>query len=131
MKLGTQTGSLTNHILSRAVVGQPEPTVGMGATILCWTDRHAATIVQIFTRNGVLYLIAKEDHAKRIDKNGMSECQEYSYTPNHDGSEHTFRREQDGRWQSVHFNAKTKRYSKCEGNGLRIGERNEYHDFSF
>ena len=32
MKLGTETGSMTNHIYSRATKGQPDPAVGMGAT---------------------------------------------------------------------------------------------------
>ncbi len=44
MKLGTQTGSVINHLHSRAVIGQPEPVVGMGATMLLWSDRRACTI---------------------------------------------------------------------------------------
>jgi hypothetical protein len=48
MKLGTHTGSLTNHIYSRAVPITPE--VGMGCTLLSWSDRHPATIIDIFTK---------------------------------------------------------------------------------
>lgn len=32
MQLGTQTASLTNHLLARATISQPDPTLGMGAT---------------------------------------------------------------------------------------------------
>ena len=34
MKLGSQTGSVINHLYSRAVIGQPKPKVGMGCTLL-------------------------------------------------------------------------------------------------
>jgi hypothetical protein len=34
MRIGTQTNSLVNHLYSRAVNGQPEPVIGMGATLL-------------------------------------------------------------------------------------------------
>ena len=34
MKLGSQTGSVINHLLARGTIGQPEVKVGMGATIL-------------------------------------------------------------------------------------------------
>ncbi len=57
MKLGTETGSLINHIMAR---GSVMPEIGMGATICGWSDRYPATIVS----------------------NGMSEQQEYEYTRN-------------------------------------------------
>ena len=44
MNLGTETGSVMNHLMSRMVRGEPAPRVGMGATLLSWTDRHAATV---------------------------------------------------------------------------------------
>lgn len=43
MKLGRETGSLINHLLSHSK--EPAPAVGMGATILGWSDRHPATVV--------------------------------------------------------------------------------------
>lgn len=128
MKLGTQTASLVNHIQSRATLGQPTPTVGMGATILGWTDRHPATIIEVWKKD---YVVAvQEDHAFRTDKNGMSESQEYTYFPNCAGNI-SYYRFVDGRWQSVRMNFKTGRWVKTEGSGLRIGEREKYHDFSF
>lgn len=131
MKLGSQTGSFVNHIRSRQVIGQPEPVVGMGATILLWTDRHAATITEVFLLGKYKYVKLRQDDSKRIDKNGMSEDQDYEFTPNPKGSESCFRLEEDGAWAEVRYNADTKRYNKSRGHGLRIGERDEYHDFSF
>lgn len=130
MKLGTQTASLVNHIQSRATIGQPTPTVGMGATILCWTDRHPATIIEIWEEDNTYVVAVQEDHASRTDKNGLSEVQEYDYSPNCTGSV-SYYRLVDGRWQGVRMNSKTKRWNKAEGSGLRIGEREKYHDFSF
>lgn len=52
MKLGTETASLINHLHSRAVIGQPEPVIGMGVTFLGWTDRSAGTIFRVFKQPG-------------------------------------------------------------------------------
>lgn len=127
MKLGTQTGSVVNHVLSRSVIGQPEPTVGMGATILCWTDRHAATITAI---EGDLITV-QMDRVKRVDTNGMSESQEWTFEPNPDGYLYYFRKATNGHWQQVRYNTTTRRYNKVNGESLQIGVRREYHDFSF
>ena len=127
MKLGTQTGSLTNHILSRAVVGQPEPTVGMGATVLLWTDSHAATITAIEGN----VIAVQEDKAKRTDSNGLSESQSYTYERNPNGHKLYFRRAANGMWHEVRRNDRTGRWNKVQGHGLRIGERREYRDPSF
>ena len=131
MKLGTQTGSLTNHILSRATIGQPVPVVGMGATILCWTDRKPATIVAVDARKSGTIVTVQEDVAKRADENGLSEDQTYTFTANPNARKITFRQAKGGGWQEVTFNAATKRWNAVEGHGLRIGERDKYHDFSF
>lgn len=113
MKLGKETGSLVNHIMSRAT-DQPAPQVGMGATILMWSDRHAATIVKV-TKTQVH---VKQDKAVRIDTNGMSEHQEYTYTSDPDASVEVFRMTKRG-------------YRSSSGAGLVIGERDEYYDPSF
>lgn len=127
MKLGTQTASLTNHLLARSVIGQPEPVVGMGATMLCWTDRHACTIVDVTGDR----IKVQEDKATRTDNNGMSESQTYTYESDPKGAVHTFRKAKNGMWQQVRLNERSGRYVKTEGQGLRIGERDEYRDFSF
>jgi hypothetical protein len=111
------------------------PIVGMGATILAWTDRYPATIVEVFSAapGNALYITVQEDDAKRIDNNGMSEIQSYEYSANPKARKLTFVQMVGGGWQERTFNATTKRWNKCEGggNGLRIGERDKYYDFSF
>lgn len=136
MKLGTETGSLTNHIMSRAVIGQPTAAIGMGATVLCWTDRHAGTIQRVdsWARAGkaVTHVAVQEDWSFRTDKNGMSECQDYSYQPNPTGSWTYFQSTDGGAWQEMVKSTKTNRWNKVKGGkGLRIGERDTYHDYSF
>jgi len=131
MKLGTQTGSLTNHIISRMVKGQPNPEPGMGATILCWTDRHAATITKVWVDRRRTYVEVQEDSAVRTDRNGMSECQTYQYVANPNGHITVFRCERNGMWREVNFNVKTKRWNANAGHGLRIGDRDEYRDPTF
>lgn len=113
MRLGTQTASLTNHVLANSQ--NPEPKVGDGCTILMWTDRHAGTIVKLTATQ----IHVQEDHAKRIDTNGMSESQEYEYTRNPEAPVQIFRRLKNGRYRS-----------SC-GTYLAVGYRRAYHDFSF
>jgi hypothetical protein len=124
-----QTGSLQNHLYGRMVIGQPEPEVGMGATLLGYTDRHAATVIAWVAKTQVVSV--QHDHAKRIDDNGMSESQTYEYSPDPRGHIEHFRRAKDGRWYQVRWNPETKRWNKTGGVGLRLGERRAYHDFSF
>lgn len=111
LKAGTETGSLMNHLMSRTV--NPAANIGDGVTILGWTDRTAGTIIKVTPTQ----IHVREDNAKRIDKNGMSESQTYEYTPDPDGKVHVFRR--------------TKKGYRCNGRGLRIGSRDAYYDYSF
>jgi hypothetical protein len=111
MKLGSETGSLINHVMSRESV---KPEIGMGATILCWSDRHAATIIKMTPKS----VTVQRDKAIRTDKNGMSESQDYTYERNENGSISTFRLTKRG-WRNK------------SGEGLRIGDRREYYDYSF
>lgn len=99
------------HLYSRAT---PEPEIGMGATILCWTDRHAGTIVRVTPTQ----VHVQRDKATRIDQNGMSETQGYSYEPNPDAPIEVFRKTKKG-------------YRNSAGNGLLIGRRDAYYDYSF
>lgn len=111
MRLGSETGSLINHLMAR---GGAKAEVGMGATILSWTDRHPATIVKVTASQ----VHVQRDNYKRIDNNGMSECQEYEYTPNPNASVEVFRVTKKG-------------LKNKSGNYLSIGEREKYYDFSF
>ena len=128
MKLGSETGSLVNHLESRMVIGAPEPEVGMGATMLGWTDRYPGTVI---AWDGKV-LTVQGDTATRTDSNGMSESQEYDYTPDPSGSLTRFKRDRQGMWREVHTSEKG-RLVFCEGggNGLILGRREKYYDFSF
>lgn len=109
-------GSLNNFMAANAVKGQPTPVVGMGVTLLSWTDRYPGTIVEV-SKSGKSITI-QEDFADRIDSNGMSECQDYTYRPNPDAPKVVYRLNKRGQWAH-------------KGQKLRIGERERYYDFSF
>jgi hypothetical protein len=113
MKLGQDTHSLMNWMYGNSTKTVPE--VGMAATLLYYTDREPATVVKVYTPRKIGI---KQDHAKRIDKNGMSESQEYEYTPNPEAGEEIFRLGKRG-WKNK------------GGTFLSLGIREKYHDFSF
>ena len=114
LKLGRDTGSLTNHMMSRPY-GEPKPEVGMGATILMWSDRHAATIVKVTPTQ----VHVQRDKATRTDDRGMCESQDYTYERDPTATVEVFRLTKRG-WRAP-----------GGGAGLLIGDRDEYHDFSF
>ena len=108
-------GSLVNRLMENA--GPPIPEVGMGGTILMYSDRHAVTVVEILSPKRIL---VQQDIATRTDKNGMSECQDYTYTSNPNATKREFSLRKDGRWK------------EAKGQTiLMLGKRESYHDFSF
>lgn len=116
LKLGSETGSLVSHVMSGSEPARPE--VGMGATILRWSDRHAATIVGV-SKSGKTVQVQR-DHAKRIDKLGMTDSgQQYEFSRNPDAPIYAYRLGKRG-WRG-----------KGGSPGLLIGHRDEYYDFSF
>lgn len=92
--------------------------IGAGATIHHWSDRTAATVIQIF-QNGKK-IILQEDLAIRTDSNGMSESQSYDYQRDPTGSVYVATLRKDGRY----------RITKST-QVVSIGTRNKYHDYSF
>jgi hypothetical protein len=127
MHLGTQTASFVNNLYSHMTKDAPTPEVGMGATILMWTDRQAATVTAV---EGNIITV-QEDTVTRIDDNGMSDMQEYRCEPNVNGCVYNFRMNKDGKYVEVRKNKETGRWNKAEGCGLIIGFRRHYRDFSF
>lgn len=129
LRLGSQTGSLANHVWSGP---QPiEPEVDMGCTILKWTDRAAATILEVRkTKQGkIKEIVIQEDTATRTDTNGMSESQTYDYTPNPQGTTHTARLLKGG-WKI--FEGKDEDSGRNSYSaGILIGYRRAYRDYSF
>jgi hypothetical protein len=113
-------GSLNNFLMGHSK--QTEPEVGMGCTILRYTDRDAATIIEVNSKKTVI--VIQEDNATRIDKNGMSECQDYAYTPNTDATKLTFTKRKNGAWVRM-------KEPLQGGQRVAIGYRDSYHDYSF
>jgi len=100
----------------------PEPKVGMGATVLHWTDRTAGTIIEV----GANYFTVQADTAIRTDGNGMSDAQSYRYELNPAGTLYVFERVRRGKAKGA-----WRENGRKDGNGVLIGHRNHYYDFSF
>ena len=94
----------------------------MGATMLYWSDRNACTITAVSPSGKSIEV--KQDIATRIDKNGMSDSQEYSYEPNRNAKPLTFTLRKNGKWvqKGSPMNA---------GTHLLVGKRDQYYDYSF
>lgn len=117
-----ETNSLVNEILAG---GQdPIPQVGMGATILLWTDRVAGTIVAVVRfksgphKGAPRKVVVQRDRAVRTDHNGIGDGQTYRYERDSHNFRETFHRTHGGKWKS-------------EAGRLFVGWRLEYHDYSF
>lgn len=132
MKLGTQTGSVINHLHSRAVIGQPDPKPGMGCTILKWSDRDAATIRNVFNIRDMRAVQVTCDRAKVVDGSEHDGSAAYEFETTPDGTLLTFAFNGHA-WIQYVVNPETKRWNKVPGGGkgLRIGDRDHYRDPSF
>lgn len=128
MRAGTETGSLVNHIYSRAL--SPVPAVGDGATILSWTDRQPATVVEVLTVGKAQIVATREDGWKRTDSNGLSEIQTYEYTPDPNGYLQHWKLKASG-WVNVRKNPSTGRWVETKNGGVFFGRREKYEDPSF
>ena len=116
-------GSVINRIAEQRA-GRPEPEEGMGATLTMWSDRHAYTIVKI-VRYGpgaqkaghIMEVHAQRDEAVRVDDRGVSDAQEWQFTPNLSALVEVFRCK-GGRWRG-------------HGGSLLVGQRSAYYDYTF
>lgn len=116
-----QFGSLMNIVAAGARSRDPE--VGMGATMLAWTDRHAATIVAVSESGRSVDV--QRDIARRVDNLGMTDSgQCYEFTPDPTAAVLTYTLRRNGRW--VRKGAPMR-----GGSVLLIGRRDEFYDFSF
>lgn len=114
---------MINEVLGN-MVGGPKPEVGMGCTELFCSDRKAATIVEISKSGKQLWVV--RDKAVRTDNNGMSESQEYEFTPQEDcgTNRRHYKLRKTGHWVEAGANM-------IHGTRLLIGIKQEYYDFSF
>lgn len=111
-------GNLMNRVQEN--VASKPPQVGMGATILMFSDRYAATVTEV---NGKR-VIVQQDTATRTDNNGMSDSQSYEYVPNPLGQYWVFTMRKNGRYVVEGADMRN-------GVILVIGHRDHYHDFGF
>lgn len=105
-----------------AQVRSKVPEVGGPATILYFSDRDPATVTEV-SKSGKKIVVTLDDY-KRIDKLGMSDCQEYEYTQNPNGCQYTYTLRKNGRWvrEGVGLNSSL---------SLIVGHRERYYDFTF
>ena len=111
-------GSLSNRILES--ISQPAPTVGMGATIIYYSDRHAGTVVEV---RGKTVFIAR-DHADRIDNNGMSDSQSYAYRPDLTARPVAYTLRKNGAYVRIGENMNS-------SPRVALGHRDERYDFGY
>lgn len=111
-----RTGSLVNHLYDGAIGKSPE--VGDGATIVHWTDRTAATVVEV-SRTGHR-IVVQADKAIRTDSYGMSDAQSYRYERDENGALTAATRRKDGSYRVTGGSSR-----------VLIGKRDAYHDYSF
>lgn len=93
------------------------PTVGMGATILHYSDRTPATVVEVRTPN---LIVIQRDTCRRADNHGMSEIQRWLIASDPKGKKHVVSRRKDGTWRI-----------RNDGTPVHLGDRERYYDFSF
>ena len=111
-------GNLMNRIMEGPFTEMPMLEVGDGVTITMFSDRHAATVIDVSPSGKTVTV--REDTAIRTDTNGMSDAQEYRYERNLEGAEQTFR-----------WSTKRKKFSGGSRGGGLIGGRKHYYDYSF
>lgn len=107
--------------------------IGMGATRCVGSDRYPATVVEMETIKGQLYITVQEDNYKRVDSNGpFTESQDYEFSPNPNGTKHVLRFNKDSKWEQVRKNTETGRWNKVKNySGIHIGQRDAYYDPCF
>lgn len=117
----THTGSLINLVSGNA--RYPEPKIGMGATILRWTDRDAATVVAVSASGK--QVTVQQDKATRTDNLGMTDSgQTYTYEADTNAPKRIYTLRKNGAWV-------LKGDTLQGGERLAIGRRDTYYDFSF
>lgn len=105
-------GTLTNLIYSE--YKDYEPKIGDGATLICWSDRMAYTIVDVKKK----YVLATRDDVKRTDRNFEEGPQEYFYQTDPEALIERANPKKDGEYYSGH-------------QVLNFGYRDEYNDPTF
>jgi hypothetical protein len=109
------------NIVYKEVTTDIVPTVGMGATLVMWSDRHAYTVVEVLSPKKI---VVQQDIAERIDKNGCSENQKYQFNPNPNASKQVFTKRKNGKWIKLGNDM-------SNSSPLILGWKDEYYDYTF
>lgn len=125
LKLGTGTGSLINHLYSRA--GSPEPVVGMGVTFCHWTDRSCGHVVAVLDGGKRLEVVGAkvewEQHPSGYAK---------SIEPGDPSGPRSTVRLVNGKWVESYRNPTTGRWKKGgSSSAVLLGKCDPYNDPSF
>lgn len=131
MKYGTETNSLVNGLYSRMTNGAPVPEVGMGVTMLGWTDRNPGTIVAIeyFKNGNIKYITVANDAYKVVEGSVADGSAVYEITPNFYGAGNLYKPKKNGGYVSVYKDYDGKMVA---GSGsMIVGFREKYVDPSF
>lgn len=116
-------------MMHAAVNGAPAPTVGMGVTILMWTDRHVGTIVKVISDSEIHFTTdtTVADQSKTL---GMGH-QEWIHTPNPGGPIVIGKKEKNGRWYIARKTPTGQWRINKQCTPLAVGFKNYNHDWSF
>lgn len=106
-------GSFQNRLIEGAKSVNPE--IGMGATELCWSDRHAWMIISVKDSR---HITVQRMSAKRKCYQG-----DYEITPNDKGMTVELFLTKKGQWRE--------RYGRKLGNVFFVGYAKEYMDPCF
>ena len=97
-----------------------KPEIGMGATMGVGSDRYPYTITEIVSPKRIW---VQSDEYRRIDSNGQSESQKYTFTRNPHGTKTLITLRKNGRWVRMG--------EQMGGTSWAIGRRDAYQDPSF
>lgn len=107
-----------------ATLNQTSPKVGDKATILCWGDKHACTVIGV---NGK-QIVVQEDKATNIDPNAhwQGYSNKFEIVPNPEGAKRTFSLRQSKISGSAYVELG---FSKCTGAVLDLTRHTHSEDW--
>lgn len=149
LKFGIDTRNRDTSIMSSA--GQPEPEIGMGATVLGWFDREAATVVNVVrcldrrgrpiaqtaseksrqkrARPRARFVTVQLDKSRRIDNNGKNGRQVWHHERDPRGRMITFVLTHTG-WKEIERIREDGKPELVDGGySLRVGMRDHLYDY--
>ena len=96
----------------------PKPELGMGATEICWSDRHAYTVVGILPGNAIM--VRRDKVTALRTEHGVSV---YKYEEDPDGPTRVLTKRKNGAW--------IVKGEGLKGTRFRLGIRDEHYDPHF